>query len=214
MTKSLEPTPPLPAKNLAVLVIDVQAGPFSTNPPPFESAEVVRRINAVTAKARAANVPVIFIRHQGPPDPHWRVPEGSRLDPSLQIAQGEAIIDKTTADAFNGTDLEKVLRTLGIRSLLLMGYATDFCVDATLRNAASRDFEIFVVCDAHTTNDGPELKASAIRQHFNWAWADSFSSRGIHLVTAAQLRFARPIESPAAQSTRKRRLHQEPPEPN
>ena len=214
MTKSLEPTPRLPAKNLAVLVIDVQAGLFSTNPPPFEAAEVIRRINAVTAKARAANVPVIFIRHQGPPDPPWQVPEGSRLDPSLQIVEGEVIIDKTTADAFCGTDLEKVLSSLGIRSLVLMGYATDFCVDATLRNAASRGFEIFVVCDAHTTNDGPELKASAIREHFNWAWADSFSTRGIHLVTAAQVRFAAPIESPTPLSARKRRLHQEPPEPN
>jgi nicotinamidase-related amidase len=192
MPESSDSTPVLPAEHLAVLVIDIQIGPFDAEPRPFEGDEIIRRINAVTAKGRASKVPIIFIGHDGPEDPNWRVRSGWAFHPDLKIADGETVIHKTTADAFYGTDLEKILRAGGIQSLLLMGYATDFCVDATLRNAASKGFEIFVVCDAHTTNDTPDLKASYIQRHFNWIWSESYSSRGIHLLSASQVRFTAP----------------------
>jgi nicotinamidase-related amidase len=189
MSESPAKNLPLPTQNIAVVVIDVQVGPFTTKPPPFEAEEVVQRINLVTNKARAAQVPVIFIRHEGPPDPNWLVRAGWEFHPALQLDPNETVIRKSTADAFHGTDLERVLRSAGVQRLLLMGYATDFCVDATLRNAASKDFEIVVVADAHTTNDTPELKAGAIRNHFNRIWPDGYSSRPIHLLTSAQVRF-------------------------
>jgi len=177
------------AKSLAVVVIDIQRGPFESDPQPFDAAAVIERINSVTAKARAAGIPVIFIAHEGPPDPGWRTPDGWDLHPDLQIAPGEIIIRKTTADAFLGTKLEEMLRGSGIESLLLMGYATDFCLDATVRNAASKGFEIFIVADAHTTNDTPELKAPLIQRHFNLIWPDSFTNRPVHVLPAVQVRF-------------------------
>jgi nicotinamidase-related amidase len=182
----------LPAHRLAVLIIDVQAGLFRTMPPPFEACEVIDRINSVSAKARAARVPIMFLQHDGPADGDWLVPfsPGWQLDPELQHKPGDFVIRKTTGDAFYGTDLEKKLRSGGIQSLVLMGYATDFCVDSTLRNAVSKDFEVFVISDAHTTNDAPGLKAALIRQHFNWIWAEGPSSRGIHLIEAEKVSFS------------------------
>ena len=84
---------------------------------------------------------------------------------------------------------ETTLRAAGVESLVLMGYATEFCIDTTVRNAVSKDFEIYIVSDAHTTNDAPQLKASAIRDYFNWVWKESLSSSGIHVLSEAQIRF-------------------------
>ena len=181
----------LDPKDLAVLVIDVQVGLFCASPPPFEAGPVIERINSVSAKARAAAVPIILVQHDGPPEGDWLVPQspGWQLHPDLQREPGDLILRKTTGDGFYETDLEKTLRRRGIRRLLLMGYATDFCIDATLRNAVSKDFEVLVVSDAHTTDDAPTLKAAEIRAHFNWAWAESSSRRGVHLLNAQQVRF-------------------------
>jgi len=175
----------------AVLVIDVQAGLFRTEPAAFEAEAVIARINEVTAKARDAGEPVIFIQHDGESNGDYVVPftEGWKLHPDLVVRPGEPVIRKTTCDAFYGTSLESELRSRGITTLLLMGYATDFCVDTTLRNAVSKDFGIIVVADAHTTTDNPVLTADLVRQHHNWAWANSITKRGVTVLRAAEVSF-------------------------
>jgi nicotinamidase-related amidase len=175
----------------AVLIIDVQVGLFCTTPPPFEASEVIARINSVVSKARAAGVPVIFVQNDGPPQGNWLVPNTAdwQLHSELDRHENDAIIRKTTGDAFYCSDLERTLRESGTQELVLMGYATDFCIDSTLRNAASKEFELFVISDGHTTNDAPMLKAHLIRDYFNWVWSDSLSPFGIHLLTAAEIQF-------------------------
>ena len=182
--------PSVPA-HAAVLVIDVQVGLFCAKPAPHEADAVIARINAVTAKACQAGAPVVFIQHDGGPDDADLAPftEGWKLHPDLQVRPGELVIRKTTCDAFYGTPLESELRSRGITTLLLMGYATDFCVDSTLRNAASKDFAIVVVADAHTTADNPVLKAELIRQHHNWAWANAITKRGVTVLRATEVLF-------------------------
>jgi nicotinamidase-related amidase len=182
--------PSVPA-HAAVLVIDVQTGLFRAEPPAFEAEAVVSRINAVAAKARQAGAPVIFVQHDGEPDGENVVPftEGWKLHPNLEVRLGELVIRKTTCDAFYGTALESELRSRGITTLLLMGYATDFCVDTTLRSAAGKDFGVIVVADAHTTSDNPVLKADLVRQHHNWAWANCASRQGVTVLKACEVRF-------------------------
>jgi nicotinamidase-related amidase len=177
----------------AVLVIDVQTGLFCTEPAPFEAEAVVARINEVTAKARRAGAPVIFIQHDGEPGGEDVVPftEGWKLHPKIEPHPGEPVIRKTTCDAFCGTSLEDELRSRGIKTVVLMGYATDFCVDATLRSAASKDFSVVVVADAHTTSDNPVLKAEVVRQHHNWAWANAITRQGVTVLKASEVSFRR-----------------------
>jgi nicotinamidase-related amidase len=184
-------SPVVPA-HAAVLVIDVQVGLFCAKPPPLEAEAVIARINAVTAKARQAGAPVIFIQHDGGPSDPDVAPftDGWKLHPDLQVRPGDLTLRKTTCDAFYGTTLETEFRARGITTLVLMGFATDFCIDTTLRAAASKDFAVIVVADAHTTADNPVLKAEQVRQHHNWAWANCITSKGVTLLEANEVRFA------------------------
>ena len=183
---------PIIPKHTAVLVIDVQTGLFSAKPPPLEAEAVIARINEVAAKARQAGVPAIFIQHDGGADDEDLAPftAGWKLHPDLQVRPGDVVIRKTTCDAFYGTSLEAELRSRGITTLLLMGFATDFCVDSTLRSAASKDFAVIVVADAHTTADNPVLKADLVRQHHNWAWANTITNRGVTVLKASEVSFS------------------------
>jgi nicotinamidase-related amidase len=49
--------------------------------------------------------------------------------------------------------------------------ATDFCIDATVKAALSKDYNVTVVSDAHTTDDKPDLPASILIKHYNWIWS-------------------------------------------
>ncbi|HOX59436.1 MAG TPA: cysteine hydrolase family protein [Candidatus Paceibacterota bacterium] len=175
----------------AVLVIDVQHGLFHALPPPWEADAVVQRINSVIRKARSVNVPIFFIQHDGQPGGEDVVPftEGWKLHPELEVRATDPVIRKTTCDAFYGTALESELRSRGITTLLLMGFATEFCVDSTLRSAASKDFAVIVVADAHTTADNPVLEARLVREHHNWAWANLSTSRGVTIRKTVEVCF-------------------------
>jgi nicotinamidase-related amidase len=188
--------PSIPNRS-AVVVIDVQTGLFRAEPAPFEAEAVVGRIRDVIAHARRAGAPVIFLQHDGEPGGEDVVPftEGWKLHPDLDVQPGDLVIRKTTGDAFYGTPLEAELRSRGITTLVLTGYATDFCVDATLHSAASKDFAVIVIADAHTTSDNPVLKAEVVRQHHNWAWANALTKRGVIVLKANEVCFAAPDAS-------------------
>lgn len=69
----------------------------------------------------------------------------------LEPAPDELVVDKNTSSAFNSTGIEWLLRNLGVRTLVVVGMATDMCVETTARDAADRGFEVIVVEDATIT---------------------------------------------------------------
>ena len=71
--------------------------------------------------------------------------------------------------------------------MLVCGWATDFCVDSTIRSAVSHDYNVVVVSDAHTLNDRPHLDAVSVIRHHNWVWSDLITNRSIKVATTAEL---------------------------
>ena len=92
-------------------------------------------------------------------------PPGSReadfLD-ELAPEPGEIVIDKTASGVFSATNIEYVLRNLGIRALAVAGVYTNECVDTAIRDGSDLGFHMTLVQDACTTVT-PELHASTIR---------------------------------------------------
>ena len=63
----------------------------------------------------------------------------------------ELVIDKNTSSAFNSTGIEWLLRNKRIETLVVVGMATDMCVETTARDAADRGFNAIIVEDASAT---------------------------------------------------------------
>ena len=151
----------------ALLIIDVQRGLFDPEPRPYEADTVVERINALAAKARRRQRPVIFIQHEQASGTLEYGSDSWQLQRQLEPAPADYFTRKTTPDSFLRTDLQPLLDSLGIRRLVLCGYASEFCVDTTARRAAALGYAVQIAADAHTTHDKAHATAATIRAHEN-----------------------------------------------
>ncbi len=151
----------------ALLVIDVQRAFFEAEPRPHEADAVVDRINALSSRARAAEVPVVVIQHEARTDQVEHGSPGWELEPRLAVVEHDARVRKTTPDSFLRTPLGGLLAAWGTERVVLCGYASEFCIDTTARRAAALGFAVVLASDAHTTHDAPHLSAERIRAHHN-----------------------------------------------
>ena len=155
--------------NTALLVVDVQRGVVAEA---HDRDEVVGRIAALVARARAEDVPVVWVQHSDD-----ELPSGSdawQYVDELPIAPGEPVVHKHYGDSFEDTDLEEVLAERGIGRLVVTGAQTDACVRSTLHGAFARGYDATLVGDAHTTEDLSEWGApppAKVIAHTNLYWA-------------------------------------------
>jgi nicotinamidase-related amidase len=160
---------------LALLVYDMQVGILRQ----VAGAEaVLANTLRVLAVARERGVRTVFLRHYFMPTElagvyqlrqakAWQgkaraaetrplIPYGSpgfELVPELEPRPSEAVLDKITMSAFEGTPLDIVLRDCGVTAYLIVGVATEVGIEPTVRHSADLGYVPIVVRDACGAGD-------------------------------------------------------------
>jgi nicotinamidase-related amidase len=176
----------------ALLVIDMQNGLVAGTP---RRDDVIANINALVGKARAQDIPVIWVQHSDdedllPGSDNWQyVPELARDD-------GEPLVHKRYLDSFEATELEELLAQRGVGHLVVTGAQTDGCIRSTLHGAFTRGYDVTLVADAHTTEDLSAWGAPPPEQviaHTNLYWGfQAAPGRHAGTVETAEVSFAAP----------------------
>ena len=153
----------------ALVVIDVQNQVVSRA---HERDAVIRNISSLIEKARAEQVPVVWVQDSG--EGLTKGSDGWKIVPELVPREGEPLIDKQYADSFEETDLEEVLSDLEVGRLVVSGAQTDECIRSTLHGAIVRGYDATLVSDAHSTEDFSEWGAPTpdmVIAHTNLYWS-------------------------------------------
>ncbi|MGH3168639.1 MAG: cysteine hydrolase family protein [Trebonia sp.] len=175
--------------NTALLVIDVQNGVVDDA---VNRDGVIANIATLVGKARAEDVPVVWIQHSD--DGLVRGSAEWQYVPELPSLEAEPVVHKNYGDSFEATDLEDVLAERGIGRLIITGAASDQCVRSTLHGAFTRGYDVTLVGDAHTTSDLTSYGAPPPEQviaHTNLYWSyQEAPGRAAGTVTTGEVSFA------------------------
>jgi biuret amidohydrolase len=167
---------------MALLVYDMQVGVVGQL---ADGPQVTERVMRVLKAARGAGVRVFFTRHMTLPtelmgvsqlrtamawqrkdrveeivSPFLRDSPGFALVPELAQRESEAVFDKLSMSAFEGTPLEFALRDLQITAFAIVGVATEVGIEPTVRHGADRGLIPIVVTDACGAGDPSAAKRS------------------------------------------------------
>jgi biuret amidohydrolase len=162
-------------ERLALVVYDMQIGILGQID---DGDAVTRRVRQVLDAARAARVRTLFVRHVTMPRRlmgaaqlrMWKAWQGSdsaadvvsalpaaadhvRITPELEPSADEAVFDKVTMSAFEGTPLDIVLRDCGVTCVAVVGVALEVGIEPTVRHAADLGYVPIVVTDACGAGD-------------------------------------------------------------
>jgi nicotinamidase-related amidase len=147
----------------ALLVMDVQNGLVERLP--AGGGSLLDLLAETTAAARSSGVSVVYVRvafRAGAPEvsPHnlsfsrlagtttmGETDVATQIHPALAPQPGDLVVTKRRISAFAGSDLDVVLRSLGVDALVLAGISTSGVVLSTLRQAADLDFGLTVLRD-------------------------------------------------------------------
>ncbi|WP_405735526.1 cysteine hydrolase [Streptomyces sp. NBC_01537] len=170
--------------NTALLVIDVQNGVVAAA---HNRDGVIANINTLVDKARAEDVPVVWVQHSD--DELKRDSESWQYVPELVRRDAEPVVHKLYGDSFEDTELEALLAERGVGRLVVTGAATDACIRSTLHGGFVRGYDVTLVGDAHTTEDLSEYGAPSAEQviaHTNlyWRWQSAPGRHGGTVDTA------------------------------
>ena len=178
-------------EHCAVLIVDVQndfcaeGGAMHREGRDLSMVKtMVPRLAALVDAARAAHVPLIWIRNVYNTGPNWYLSEvwleqahrrrrGAYLtipvcEPgewngdffAIKPLPDEVIVTKHRYGAFESSDLDLVLRSRGIRTVIMTGVATNVCVETTARQAFLRDYYVVFVDDCTATYDPADHDAT------------------------------------------------------
>src|ERR1700757_3622227 len=134
---------------------------------------MVANVGSVVEKARAEEVPVVWVQHSSDNLEHGS--EQWKIVPELSPDESEPLVQKRYPDSFEETTLESVLDDLAVGRLVVVGAQTDESARWTAHGAIARGRDATLVPDAHTTEDlspwgapSPEL----VIAHTNLYWGN------------------------------------------
>ncbi len=127
---------------------------------PSVAEQMAPKLIAFCAAVRRVGIPLIWVRtinddntvspaaaSQGKEFVWADDPWGTAFYEGLEPQPQEPIITKHRHSAFFGTDLDIILRRLDVRTVILTGVSTPYCVEGTARDAFARDYDVITVAD-------------------------------------------------------------------
>ena len=161
---------------MKLLVIDVQKALVVDDL--YHRDVFLKNVTKLIKTARKHNVEVIHIQHDAGEGTGFSIgDEGFEIMEQIKPLSNEKVFVKTINSAFGNKVFEQYLLDSHDHELMVIGLQTEFCIDATIKSAFERGYQIIVPNGANSTFDNDYLDAKAtINYYQKWIWQGVFAN--------------------------------------
>ena len=151
---------------MILLVVDMQEGIVDEDLYAFDTFmdRTVRLIDA----ARKNNVEVVFVQHDAGKGSGLSVgDEAFGIIDRIKPIQGEKVFVKTINSCFGNKDFKQYMKSLEDKRLMIVGLQTNYCIDATVKSAFERGYEVIIPEGTNSTFDNDYMTGETAVRYYN-----------------------------------------------
>ena len=160
---------------MKLIVIDMQKALMDDEL--YNRDGLLKNVAALIDAARANGVEVIYVQHDAGPGTGFSVgDEAFEIADEVAPQAGEKVFVKTINSCFGNKDFTAYLEAAKDDTLMIVGLQTNFCIDATVKSAFERGYDVIVPEGAHSTFDNPYMTGeTTCAYYFNEVWPGLFA---------------------------------------
>ena len=152
---------------MILLVVDMQKALTEDEELYDAEAFMDRNIRLIDA-ARKNNVEVIFVQHDAGEGSGFSVgDEDFEIDPRVAPKEGEKVFVKTINSCFGNKEFKAYMEQQEDKRLMVIGLQTNYCIDATVKSAFERGFEVIVPEGTNSTFDNDYMTGETTVAYYN-----------------------------------------------
>ena len=152
---------------MILLVVDMQRALTEDEELYDAEAFMDRNIRLIDA-ARKNNVEVIFVQHDAGEGSGFSAgDEGYEIDPRVAPKEGEKVFVKTINSCFGNKDFKAYMEQQEDKRLMVIGLQTNYCIDATVKSAFERGFDVIVPEGTNSTFDNDYMTGETTVAYYN-----------------------------------------------
>ena len=166
-----KPVEHLDPRSTALVIIDFQKEYFSGRMPIPDGQRAMDNAQRLLAFADRHRIPVFQIQHIAPAGAAVFAVDGQTVDfqPGMAPRQQDVVLRKETVSVFASTDLDRRLKAMGVKTIVVAGLMTHACVAGAARDAVPLGFHVVVASDASATRaitraDGRTIGKDALHE--------------------------------------------------
>ena len=152
---------------MILLVVDMQRALTEDEELYDAEAFMDRNIRLIEA-ARKNNVEVIFVQHDAGEGSGFSAgDEGYEIDPRVAPKEGEKVFVKTINSCFGNKEFKAYMEQQEDKRLMVIGLQTNYCIDATVKSAFERGFDVIVPEGTNSTFDNDYMTGETTVAYYN-----------------------------------------------
>ncbi len=151
---------------MKLLVIDMQKGLVDEDLYDYEN--FLNRTLRLVDAARKNGTEVIFVQHDaGPGSGMSAGDEAFEIIDELRPEPGEKVFVKTINSCFGNRVFKAYLEQQEDKGLMIIGLQTNYCIDATVKSAFERGFDVIIPEGSNSTFDNNYMSAETTVRYYN-----------------------------------------------
>ena len=151
---------------MILLVIDMQKGLVDEELYAFDTF-LDRTVRLVDA-ARKNSVEVVFAQHDaGPGSGMSAGDEDFEIIDRIAPEEGEKVFVKTINSCFGNEDFKQYLKQQKDKRLMIIGLQTNYCIDATVKSAFERGYDVIIPKGTNSTFDNAYMSGETTVRYYN-----------------------------------------------